>query len=142
MRRSIIALSTLLCMTVAMPVASAEPAKPKPVVKVVKKPHKTKVILHPKKIAYRASRSAGYNLKQWRCLELLWTKESHFNPKARNKRSGAYGIAQFMPQTWGNYKVKKTSDPALQIKYGLRYIRSRYGEPCTAWKFHKRHHWY
>lgn len=117
-------------------------AEPKPAVTAKHKKHIKKTPATPKQLARRASRSAGHNVSQWRCLEMLWTKESHFNPKARNKRSGAYGIAQFMPQTWGNYGVKKTSDPKLQIKYGLRYIEKRYGRPCEAWRHWKKHHWY
>jgi len=75
-------------------------------------------------------------------------KESHFNPKAKNKSSGAYGIAQFMPSTWGNYKVTKTDEAKLQIKYGLRYILKRYGDEndpngaCNAWKFWQENKWY
>jgi len=103
------------------------------------KKHK-RVILHPKKIAERASRSMWNSSRQWRCLEWIWTQDSHFNPKARNKHSGAYGIAQFLPKTWGSRK--KTSDPKVQIKYGLNYINSRYGTPCHALAFKKRHGWY
>jgi hypothetical protein len=118
--------------------AKAEPT-PKP---TISKPVIKNKSLTPKEIARRASRSRGHNLLEWKCLDKLWTQESHFNPRARNKRSGAYGIAQFMPQTWHNYKVKKTSDAALQIKYGLRYIERRYGSPCAAWRHWRKHHWY
>jgi SLT domain-containing protein len=69
------------------------------------------------------------------CLVELWDRESHWNPKAHNKRSGAYGIAQFMPQTWGNYKFPyKPKAASIQITAGLRYITKRYGSPCQAWK--------
>ena len=56
--------------------------------------------------------------------------------------SGAYGIAQFLPTTWGNYKVVKTSETKLQIKYGLRYIHKRYGSACGAKAFWVKHGWY
>jgi soluble lytic murein transglycosylase-like protein len=87
-------------------------------------------------------------MQEWNCLRYVWTKESHFNPKALNKSSGAFGIAQFMPSTWGNYKVEKTQDAGLQIKYGLRYIEKRYGstnEPtgaCNAKQFWVQNGWY
>jgi hypothetical protein len=96
--------------------------------------------IFPREIARRASRSR--DLRQWHCLDKLWTHESHFNPKALNRSSGAYGIAQFMPHTWGNYKVKKTSNAALQIKYGIHYIDKRYGSHCAAWEHWKRYGWY
>ena len=89
-----------------------------------------------------------WSVKEWNCLRYIWTKESHFNPKAENKSSGAYGIAQFMPSTWGNYKVVKTEDAQLQIKYGLRYILKRYGNAvdpngaCNAQAFWKKNNWY
>lgn len=137
--------AVLLSMQHAMPVVKPTPEKKARVV-AASKPLKIKPkpvrVEHPRTIAQRATRSQWRSLTQWKCLDKLWTKESHFNPKARNKRSGAYGIAQFMPQTWENYGVKKTSDPKLQIKYGLRYIYKRYGSPCAAWNHSKRHGWY
>lgn len=84
----------------------------------------------------------GWPMKQWYCLNHLWSSESGFNPLAHNKSSGAYGIAQFMPQTWGNYKLAKTSVPSLQIQYGLHYIDKRYGSACNAWNFWQKHYWY
>jgi hypothetical protein len=81
-------------------------------------------------------------LKQWKstkefsCLNVLWNRESHWNPKAFNKSSGAFGIAQFLPQTWANYKYPyMPKEPSVQIKAGLRYITVRYGSPCNALSF-------
>lgn len=99
-------------------------------------------------LAFLTVYSKGWTVPQWKCLRNIWKSESHFNPKARNMSSGAYGIAQFLPNTWGNYKVYKTSEAQLQIKYGLRYIQMRYGSKndttgaCNAWNFHLRHGWY
>jgi len=81
--------------------------------------------------------------RQYACLDQLWTHESHWNPKALNKSSGAFGIAQFLPQTWGNYNYPlKPKDPLVQVKAGLRYITVRYSSPCGAWSFWKRGSWY
>lgn len=99
-------------------------------------------------LAFLTVYTKDWKMTEWKCLRNLWQKESHFNPKAKNMSSGAYGIAQFMPSTWGNYKVVKTSEARLQIKYGLRYILKRYGtatDPngaCNAWAFWQKNRWY
>ena len=102
----------------------------------------------PQALAFLTTYSQGWTRAQWKCLNNLWNSESHFNPKALNMSSHAYGIAQFLPTTWGNYKVVKTASANLQIQYGLRYISKRYwstDDPtgaCNAWKFHQRTGWY
>ena len=69
------------------------------------------------------------NSKEYRCIELLWTKESNWNPKSKNKKSSAYGIPQLLKLT--------TTDPYLQIDAGIKYIRSRYTHGCNAYEFFK-----
>ena len=96
------------------------------------------LLKHPKLYARMLIPKKG----QFSCLDKLWTQESHWNPKARNKSSGAYGIAQFMPTTWGNYKVKKTSNGVKQVEYGLHYISVRYHLPCRAWYHEQKFGWY
>ena len=73
--------------------------------------------------------------KEFVCLEKLWTKESNWRPKAKNKLSTAYGIPQLL-------KMKETN-PYKQIDLGLRYIDKRYkGSPCKALSHHKKMGWY
>ena len=94
-----------------------------------------RLALAPK--AYALTKVA--NRAEFACLSALWTRESHWNPKALNKSSGAFGIAQFMPSTWANYNFPyKPKDPHIQIDAGLRYILKRYGTPCKAWAFWQR----
>lgn len=93
-------------------------------------------------LAFLTVYAKGWNMSEWKCLRQLWQHESHFNPKAKNMHSGAYGIAQFLPSTWGNYKVTKTPLAKLQIKYGLHYIEKRYGSACDAWSFWQKNNWY
>jgi hypothetical protein len=80
---------------------------------------------------------------QYSCLNRLWTKESHWNYKAHNYRSGAHGIAQALPAV----KMEVVSDdwrtnPVTQIRWGLRYIDIRYETPCDAWAKFKRSRYY
>lgn len=83
----------------------------------------------------------GWGADQQAPLVALWNQESGWNPSAQNPTSTAYGIAQFLDSTWGPYG-SKTSDPALQIKYGLEYISARYGSPAGAWAHERAKNWY
>lgn len=80
---------------------------------------------------------------QYTCLNRLWTKESHWNYKAHNYRSGAHGIPQALPAV----KMEVISsdwrtNPVTQIRWGLRYIDIRYETPCQAWAKFKRSRYY
>ena len=75
------------------------------------------------------------NYKEFVCLEKLWTKESNWRYKAKNKQSSAYGIPQLL-------KMKETN-PYKQIDLGLRYINKRYkGDACVAWQHWRSKGWY
>jgi hypothetical protein len=80
---------------------------------------------------------------QYACLNNLWTKESNWNYKARNKVSGAHGIPQALPAT--KMEIVGTdwrTNPVTQISWGLKYINERYDTPCKAWSKFKRSRWY
>lgn len=66
--------------------------------------------------------------KEYRCLELLWMRESRWDPRAANPKSSAYGIPQLLKL--------KVLDPYLQIDLGLKYITHRHSTPCKAWAYH------
>jgi hypothetical protein len=68
--------------------------------------------------------------KQYRCLELLWNRESLWNPRADNPKSSAYGIPQLL-------KLKE-KDPYKQIDLGLKYISHRHKTSCQAWEHHRK----
>ena len=83
------------------------------------------------------------SFKQFVCLEKLWTKESNWNYKARNKRTGAHGIPQALPAD--KMDVVGTdwrTNPVTQIRWGLRYVDIRYDSPCNAWSKFKRSKFY
>ena len=71
-----------------------------------------------------------HNAKEYRCLELLWDKESRWDPRADNPKSTAYGIPQLLKL--------KAIDPYIQIDLGLKYIKHRHLTPCKALDFHKK----
>ena len=64
------------------------------------------------------------------CIDRLYDAESHWNYRAVNKTSGAYGIPQGM-STW-----LRTATARQQILWGIKYCMSRYGSMCGAYK-----HW-
>ncbi|MEV5576211.1 lytic transglycosylase domain-containing protein [Spirillospora sp. NPDC052269] len=80
---------------------------------------------------------------QFGCLVKLWNRESGWNTHASNSSSGAYGIPQALP---GNKMASAGSDwqnsASTQIKWGLGYIKNRYGTPCGAWAHSQSTGWY
>jgi len=80
---------------------------------------------------------------QFECLNRLWTKESHWNYKAHNPRSGAHGIPQALPANWMDIiSTDWRKNPVTQMRWGLRYIDIRYETPCKAWAKFKRSNYY
>ena len=85
----------------------------------------------------------GFAEKEYKCLNSLWTQESNWNYKSRNKKSGAHGIPQALPASKMNVvSTDWRTNPVTQIRWGLRYISIRYETPCKAWAKHKRSNWY
>ena len=84
----------------------------------------------------------GWTGGQWNDLYALWQRESGWNNNAQNPTSTAYGIPQFLNSTWAAEGYVKTSDPAIQIAAGLKYIADRYGSPAGAWAHEMSAGWY
>lgn len=84
--------------------------------------------------------SAG---KQYKYLNWLWQRESGWNRYASNPYSGAYGIPQALPGSkMGSAGPNWRSNASTQIRWGLRYIRARYGSPRKAWNHSQATGWY
>lgn len=85
----------------------------------------------------------AWNASEMNDLVMLWNRESGWNPKAYNASSGATGIPQSLP---GNKMASAGSDwktnPDTQIKWGLGYIKDRYGSPSAAWAHETEYGWY
>ena len=85
----------------------------------------------------------GWGDRQYACLDDLWIKESNWNYRASNKRTGAHGIPQALPATkMDSAGTDWRTNPVTQISWGLRYIDVRYDTPCKAWAKFKRSNWY
>jgi hypothetical protein len=85
----------------------------------------------------------GWGNRQWKPLKWLWNRESGWNKYASNPYSGAYGIPQALPgskmASAGNHW---RTNATTQIRWGLRYIKSRYGRPRAAWNHSQAYGWY
>lgn len=91
---------------------------------------------------------------QWNALYATWQRESGWSPTASNPGSGAYGIPQALGHGTGGApypasaqaanppRYGGTSDPSAQIRWGLSYIASRYGDPEAAWAHEQSAGWY
>lgn len=71
--------------------------------------------------------------REWGALDTLEMHEAGYDNTINNPRSTAYGMGQFLDTTWATVGGHKTSDPNLQAKYMMEYIKGRYGDPVKAW---------
>jgi hypothetical protein len=86
--------------------------------------------------------SYGFASSQWGCLDDLWQRESGWAYNAENA-SGAYGIPQALPGSkMASAGPDWQTNATTQIKWGLGYIKSTYGDPCTAWGHEEADGWY
>lgn len=89
--------------------------------------------------------AAGYADREWPALKRLWEGESGWSHTAENATSGAYGIPQALPGSkMADVGADWRTNAATQIKWGLQYIKGRYGSPSNALKFwmNQSPHWY
>jgi len=83
---------------------------------------------------------------EWASLDALAMGESGWSNTAKNASSGAYGIAQALPES--KYppagRASGGSDAATQIRWMLDYIKGRYGDPINAYQTwqSRNPHWY
>ncbi|MFD1657002.1 phage tail tape measure protein [Streptomyces caeni] len=97
------------------------------------------------KIGQTLAAAYGWSGPQWAALKNLWTGESGWNERALNKSSGAYGIPQALPASkMASAGSDWRTSASTQIKWGLGYIKSRYGNPVNAYSawLSRSPHWY
>jgi hypothetical protein len=128
--------------TGSSPTTAAAPQSPAPAPVKVQSRSSTLAAVSgsPREIARALAADRGWSGQQWSCLSNLWQRESRFQTTIRNSRSGAYGIPQALPASkmaaaGADWRV----NPVTQVQWGLSYIAQRYGSPCDAWSYWKRH---
>ena len=73
----------------------------------------------------------------------LWDRESGWNPNSHNGSSGAHGIPQALPASkMASEGSDYMTNGNTQIRWGLSYIKNRYGSPSNAWGHFCSHNWY
>ncbi len=93
--------------------------------------------------AYNMMASFGFSPQTYfGCLVDIWNRESGWVYDAENA-SGAYGIPQALPGgKMASAGADWQTDPATQIRWGLGYIKTTYGNPCSAWAFEEANGYY
>jgi hypothetical protein len=94
-------------------------------------------------IARGMLRRFRWSRRQFTYLNRLWDRESGWNVYAENPYSAAYGIPQAVPGSKMSSAGRNwRSNARTQIRWGLRYIRDRYGSPRQAWAHEVGSGWY
>jgi hypothetical protein len=80
---------------------------------------------------------------EYRCFSKIVERESGWNVNATNASSGAYGLVQALPGSkMASAGADWKTNAATQIKWGLDYMKDRYGGACDAWSFWQANGWY
>ena len=96
-----------------------------------------------KAFAWQMLQEMGEGEDQYSCLVALWERESNWRSNALNRSSGAYGIPQALPGSkMASAGPDWLTNPETQIRWGLKYISSRYGSPCGALAHSDKFNWY
>ncbi len=86
---------------------------------------------------------ATWGPSQFPYLNLLWERESGWNPAAANPISGAFGIPQALPAAkMASAGLDWATNPYTQIIWGIGYIHAAYGTPQAAWAHELAYGWY
>ena len=97
----------------------------------------------PKSVARALMPKYGMSSSEFSCLDSLWEKESGWSVNADNPSSSAYGIPQALPGSkMASAGPNWANNPETQIRWGLGYIKDRYGSACSAWGHSQSNNWY
>lgn len=89
----------------------------------------------------------GWAKSQWGCLNQLWTNESNWRLKAKNKTpvkvlKGGKWVKVFAGGIPQLLNLSPNTPAPEQIHRGLIYVKARYGSPCKALSFWNKRFWY
>jgi hypothetical protein len=97
----------------------------------------------PRELARALMPQFGMPSSEFDCLDNIWSQESGWNVHAANPSSSAYGIPQALPGSKMSSAGPNWEDNAeTQIRWGLGYIKGRYGSACAAWSYKQGAGWY
>jgi hypothetical protein len=97
----------------------------------------------PRELAKALMPQFGMSSSEFGCLDNIWSQESGWNVHAANPTSSAYGIPQALPGSKMSSAGPNWEDNAeTQIRWGLGYIKGRYGSACAAWSYKQGAGWY
>ncbi len=123
---------------IATPTPGPATPTPPPTAKPTPKPTPRDTVWNAR--TYAKSRLGA---RQYGCLNVIFTYESKWNPRAGNPDSGAYGIPQALPGSkMAAFGSNWRYSPLVQVKWGIWYVNSRYGSACAANAFLQDHGWY
>ena len=87
--------------------------------------------------------AVGISPSDYGYVNFILDHEAHWNPIAKNRHSGAYGICQALP---GNKMASAGSDwetnPITQLRWCNSYAIGRYGSWAAAYEFWVKHKWW
>jgi hypothetical protein len=102
-----------------------------------------------KRITSKQYAAGQLTVKHYKCVSILWGKESAWNWKAVGNLNGkhrVYGIPQ------GKSEFLRTASPLQQVDWGLRYIGHKFGyvrtiegmqpNTCAALDHWRKRNWY
>ena len=93
-------------------------------------------------VSARSYARSMVSVEEYAALHELIMRESSWNPDARNRKSTAYGLGQFVDKTWDLVGIEKSDDYRIQLIAAHKYVIMRYGSWVKALEHHKQNGWY
>jgi hypothetical protein len=120
-----------------MPAVTIYDTPPKHFIETVESDSQVKrakeIIVMPALTVEDYARTYTASEKQWQCLYQLWWHESKWDHKAEGPTND-WGIPQANadahPET---SEARWRDDEYAQVRWGVEYIKNRYGSFCDAW---------